>query len=113
MQLPMKNLSFPLCWAFVAVACAPVRLSRASGVEIQLGQNFTGATLFTDASLVPPDSDGAIGPAHFVEFINGRFSVFDKTSGTKVQTTSDRNFWNNAGISLPGGVIVSDPRTLY
>ena len=75
MQLPMKNLSFPLYWALLALACVPVRLSRASGVEIQLGQNFTGATLFTDASLVPPDSDGAIGPAHFVEFINGRYSV--------------------------------------
>ena len=78
-----------------------------------MGQNFTAATFGIDATLVPPDSNGAIGPQHFVELINGRFSVFDKSSGTRVQTSSDTSFWNNAGVSFAGGVFVSDPRVIY
>ena len=78
-----------------------------------MGQNFTAATFGIDANLVPPDSNGAIGPNHFVEFINGRFSVFNKSSGARVQTSSDIGFWNNAGVAIPGGALVSDPRVIY
>src|SRR5438105_7401077 len=87
-------------------------LQTQAAINVQLGQNFTASTLFVDVFAVPPDSDGAIGPNHFVQFINGRFSVFDKSSGAKLQTMSDNSFWISAGISL-SGVIVSDPRVIY
>jgi hypothetical protein len=77
-----------------------------------LGQNFTASTLGTDSSLVPPDSDGAIGPNHFVEFINGRFSVYDKVSGTEVQTMTDTAFWTATGVDLTG-LALSDTRIIY
>jgi hypothetical protein len=79
---------------------------------VQLGQNFTASTLFTDSNLVPPDTDGAVGPNHFVEFINGRFSVYDKASGSNAQTMTDVAFWTGIGVDL-AGLEVSDPRIIY
>lgn len=80
---------------------------------VATGQNFTASTLSIDSSAVPPDSNGAVGPVHFVELINGRFSVFDKASGAKLQTMTDVSFWSQAGINLPSGWDVTDPRIIY
>jgi hypothetical protein len=99
-------LAAAACSAWVALDCE-------AGVNVELGQNFTAAALYSDSNLVPPDSNGAIGPNHFVLFINGRFSVFDKTSGVKVKTTTDSAFWTNAGVTLASGALVSDPRIIY
>jgi len=99
---------------YLLALCVSLAPCDAPGeIIVQLGQNFTASTFGIDANLVPPDSDGAIGPAHFVEFINGRFSVFDKVSATKVQTSSGINFWSNAGVTIPSGALVSDPRIIY
>jgi hypothetical protein len=76
-----------------------------------VGVNFSGGSGNTFA---PPDSDGAIGPANYVQFINGRFAVYSKT-GSLVSAKSDRAFWNAAlAHSGQSGVTdVSDPRILY
>ena len=96
---------------FLAVVSALVNEVPAA-IHVELGNNFTGSSLFTDAFTVPPDSNGAIGPTRFVEFINGRFSVYDKTSGTKVLTLTDVSFWTNAGVNLDG-LDLSDTRIIY
>src|SRR5579864_759963 len=77
----------------VLLAPSPARAATVSGqVVVDIGQNFTASTLNVDSSAVPPDSDGAAGPLHYVEMINGRFSVFDKSNGNKVKTTTDLVF---------------------
>src|SRR6185369_6651750 len=48
-----------------------------------------------------------------VLLLNGRFSVFDKTSGAKVQSMTDTAFWTNAGVNLAAGAVVTDPRVIY
>src|SRR6266446_1672884 len=63
-------------------------------VVVAIGQNFTAATFNVDSPFRPPDSNGAVGPLHFVEFINGRFSVFNKSDGAKVKTMTDMTFWS-------------------
>ena len=83
-----------------------------AAIHINIGINFTGSTLFNDVFTVPPDSNGAIGPSHFVEFINGRFSVYDKAAGNNVQSMTDKTFWTSAGVNLDG-LEVSDPRIIY
>src|SRR5438132_1199219 len=85
---------------------APVRAAAVLGI----GQNFTGSTYGVESVEYPPDSTGAAGPDHFVEFINGRFSVYSKSNGVRVQTMSDRSFWSQAGVSLAANFMVSDPR---
>jgi hypothetical protein len=77
-----------------------------------VGVNFSGGSGNTFA---PPDSDGAIGPANYVQFINGRFAVYTKTGSLVGSVKSDRAFWNAAlsHSGLPGVTEVSDPRILY
>ena len=68
----------------------------------------------TDSTALPPDCNGALGPTNYVEFINGRYSVFDKTTAARVQTFTDLTFWSRAGISVPSPRwAVTDPRLVY
>jgi hypothetical protein len=78
-----------------------------------VGQNFTAATLNVESSAVPPDANGVAGPLHYVEFVNGRFTVFNKTNSAKVTTMTDVTFWSQAGITLAGGWDVTDPRIIF
>jgi len=87
-------------------------LSQAQ-LAVATGQNFRAATFRTDSDVVPPDSNGAVGPVHFVELINGRFSVFNKSDGAKVKTMTDLSFWTQAGVSIPNSWNVTDPRIIY
>jgi len=80
---------------------------------VQIGQNFTGSTYGVNTLYRPADGDGAIGPDHFVELINGRFTVYAKTNGTVMDSTTSLAFWQNAGIVIPSGQDVSDPRVVF
>ncbi len=96
----------------LAVAGSPPTNSPGQ-VVVAIGQNFTASTLNVDSSALPPDPNGAVGPLHFVEFINGRFAVFNKSNGSEVKTMTDIAFWTQAGITLPSGWDVTDPRIIY
>jgi hypothetical protein len=66
--------------------------------------NFAGVNLSQTGPLVgydyaPPDTDGAIGNNHFVEFVNGGYQVFNRNGTTASALVSDSTFWLNAGIS--------------
>jgi len=97
---------------------APPSLSVGDGVPlvsptaaptVSIGMNFPGADIF-DSGFIPPDTMGAIGPNHFVELINGRYAVFDRTNGLEVQGTSLDQFWFNAGVNPNFSF---DPRVVY
>jgi hypothetical protein len=75
-----------------------------------IGVNFAGQT---DTQFAPPDSDGSVGPNHYVQFINGHFSIYTK-AGAQVSTESDSTFWTAAGV--PSNLVsqgLSDTRVLY
>ena len=54
---------------------------------------------------------GAVGPSHYVQLINGRYSAFQKSDGVKVQTATLQQFFNNAGVPNTG--FAFDPRVIY
>ena len=92
------------------LARAPARLLLAivalSAQGTVFGQTVSVIRNFNDgvneSSFAPPDSDGTVGPSNFIEFINSRFIVYDKTtSHTKLLDTTDTSFWG--GVSWPGG----------
>jgi len=85
--------------------------SRAS-VQIQIGRNFFGSDN-SITGLTPADANGAIGPQHFVEFINGAFVVYNKTNGERVLGITDAQFWTNAGVVISSDDSVSEPRIIY
>ena len=80
---------------------------------VGIGQNFIGSTFGQDSSLLPPDPNGAVGPNHFVELINGRFTVYNKTNGVRVRTMTGLSFLSNAGVNVPNNWLVTDPRLIY
>ena len=105
------NLRFLLPVGLVLSACAFA--SAAPAPSLTIGQNFTGSTLnYNNYNGYPPDSNGAIGPRHFVEFINGNFTLYNRTNGNSVRV-SDAKFWANAGVTLATSDTLSDPRIVY
>jgi hypothetical protein len=82
-------------------------------VAVKIGQNFTGSTYGIQSAALPADPNGAVGPRHFVEFINGTFAVYNRTNGQSVQRKSDIKFWSDAGLIISPDSGVSDPRIIY
>src|SRR3954468_13720805 len=83
--------------------------ATASGTYVvMIGANFEGANQGIAGGVIPPDTDGAVGPSHFVELVNGAYRVYDK-SGALFQESSFADFWSSAGVSSVAGF---DPRAL-
>jgi hypothetical protein len=78
-----------------------------------IGRNFTGSTFLLDSNFRVPDTMGAAGIDHYVELINGRFSVYRKNDGVRVQTSTLNQFWNNAGQTPSGIDGAFDPRVVF
>lgn len=78
--------------------------------NLAIGLNFTGSNI-SQSGFIPPDTDGAVGPDHFVELINGRYVSYDKTNGSVVESSSLNQFWIDAGASATGNAF--DPRIIY
>jgi hypothetical protein len=84
-----------------------------------MDKGFRGLAI-TDTGVAPPDTMGAVGPNHFVEILNGEvdnisLGVFDKTSGTNLETAVATNFFavEEAGTHYPSTNVMYDPRVLY
>lgn len=78
---------------------------------LQIGLNFTGSRFGVDSTSFPPDTMGAVGPDHVVEILNGRYAVYRKSDGVRVQTSTLSQFWTSAGQAPTGSAF--DPRILY
>jgi hypothetical protein len=85
----------------------------ATAAAARIGMNFPGVAFGSDSAAFPPDTTGAAGLFHYVEFVNGQFAVFDKTTGQRVKSVSDLQFWANAGVTLSSQLEVSDPRLVF
>jgi hypothetical protein len=71
-------------------------LSTNSGLNILgVGNGFTG---YTTSQAVVPDSNVAVGPTQFVQFVNRSFAVFDKSTGAKAYGPASGNtLWQALG----------------
>src|SRR5581483_1559263 len=72
---------------FAALALAAAA-GPAAAQTATLGVAVGGST-FSQSGFYPPDTQGAVGPNHFVEMVNGRFLVLNKAGG--VVTSSSLN----------------------
>lgn len=82
-----------------APPAAPSALSSTLGFE----------ALPDDNSRVPPDTHGAVGPAHLVTMLNTQVRIQDR-SGSDLGTVSLATFWTG-GTGLSG--VPFDPRVFY
>ena len=85
--------------------------TNATAQHISLGLNFTGTNLNL-SGFRPPDTMGTVGPNHIVELINGRYRVYDKTTGSSQRNWSLNTFWQLAGAPHAGN-FAFDPRVQY
>ena len=88
---------------------ASLPASEAIAPAITIGANFEGSDLSASGGSIPPDTNGAIGPGHFVELLNGIYRVYDK-SGDVLQQQTLPDFWSSAGVT-PASPF--DPRVVY
>ena len=76
-------------------------LSALSTLPTNSGLNFlglgTGFAGYTDQAN-RPDTNGAVGPTQFVQFVNESFAVFNKSTGSLVYGPADGNtLWQSLG----------------
>jgi hypothetical protein len=114
-----KYFSKP-AWALVVVLSL-VLVAGAAHAALTIGTNFLAQTMkdlpaLNDGyTLIPPDTDGAVGPDHIVELINGSYAVYTKTGGFVTASGLD-DFWKAAGVTPSGlypPVNSFDPRVVY
>jgi hypothetical protein len=79
-----------------------------------IGTDFDGVSMddelatFSSTS-IPPDTDGCVGPNHFVQTINGAVAVYNKTTHARLSLVSLGTFFA-AGNPVGG---TSDPHVVY
>jgi hypothetical protein len=100
-------------WGLLPVSFLLSLAISTANAAVQIGQNFTASTFGPDSTALPSDTTGAIGPSHFVELINGRFNVYDRNTGKRLQSMTDDTFWTNSGVTLGRSITVTDPRLVY
>ncbi|MFC7372605.1 hypothetical protein ACFQPF_13085 [Fictibacillus iocasae] len=66
----------------------------------------------SDTGVLPPDTMGAVGLAHFVTVVNGRLTVSDKVTGAQLSSSTLDFFWQPTGVIGPG-TEAFDPKILY
>jgi hypothetical protein len=93
-----------------AGAVAAASLAAGTSAQPFIGQNFTASR--SDVEMLRPDVSGAAGADYFVELSGGRYSVYRKSDGVRVQTSDMETFWANAGAPH-SGIRAADPRVLY
>jgi hypothetical protein len=68
----------------------------------------------SDQTANPADTDGAVGPTHFMELLNFKIAVYEKSSGNQLATLDNTTFFKttNNGTVYPTGTPF-DGRVLY
>lgn len=97
--------------------------SSPSGPSI--GLSFGGITqvdvraLHGNNSLIPPDTNGAVGATQYMETTNGAYAVYNKFTGVRTALFTDGSFWTAAGQPPADGTLGTlgfsngDSRVLY
>src|SRR5437899_3225120 len=65
---------------------------------------FEGISYFEGGEQIPPDTNGDVGPNHYVQSVNLAFKVFDKNGNTLSGPTTFNSFFAPLGTSTPCGL---------
>src|SRR5712691_8927299 len=110
MTLRAKEVSMTAFrFGFMILDAMLIACSGQAALVLQIGQNYTAAA----TPIALPDAGLAVSTNHVVQFIDGRYSVFSKSSGALLQTMMAGSFWTNAGVTMPSGVFAASPRVLF
>ncbi len=60
----------------------------------------------------PPDTEGAVGPDHYVQFVNIQFRIYDKTGAPLTAPAATNSLWAGSGSTCEGD-LYADPIVMY
>lgn len=60
----------------------------------------------------PPDTNGDVGPKHYIQAVNDAYGIFNKT-GTQLAAFTENQLWSGAGPTPCRGNSSGDPVVLY
>jgi len=76
-----------------APTAAPATTVNVDGV----GNGFTGPQGTFSVNAAPPDTNGAVGPNHFVQTVNTDYAVFNKSGGVVFGPVAINTLWSGFG----------------
>ncbi len=95
----------------------PVLQTSAGTLAPSIGANFDGSTDADNSAIlgfavVPPDTDGDVGPNHYVQWINSVSEIFDKNGNTLAGPFAGNQYFQGLGGDCEANNN-GDPITLY
>ncbi len=92
------------------VQSAPITAAAAPGSIV----NVAGMQFSTNGDGHPPDTNGVVGPNHFVETVNTSIGIYNKSDGSQAAAPVTYNaFFANSGTAECDANNGGDPTTVY
>ena len=91
---PVDSLDAAL--APTALAAMPAPLHNFAGLGFS--DAITGGTA---GAGWPPDVNGDVGPAVYIQAVNDAFAIYDKSTGSRIAAFSEDSLWGTAGTGTP------------
>src|SRR5438128_3657440 len=89
-----------------------VQTTAAAAVMPPVGTSFEGMNIHQGCGgCLPPDTNGAVGPNHYVQMVNTELAVFDKKTGAMISGPTPINaLWSSGACSTHDD---GDPIVIY
>lgn len=107
-QTPLEKAA--LSWSFTSEAPAPNVFSGPMPPPIA---NFAGMQFSEFGAGWPPDTNGDVGPNHYIETVNTSVAIFDKATGTRLVGLTLNNFFTGPAGTPCDTSNDGDPVVLY
>jgi hypothetical protein len=83
----------------------PLRSPASGALAPSINRQFAG---INDASSTPPDETSAVGTTRYIETVNRRFAIYNKTANAPINQGT-----LNSLVGAPSGVNVFDPQIIW
>jgi hypothetical protein len=89
-----------------------VQTTAAAAAMPSVGASFEGMDISQGCGgCLPPDTDGAVGPNHYVQMVNTELAVYNKTTGALISgPTPIKNLWSSGECAVRDD---GDPIVIY
>lgn len=99
-EIPVPKISSSATQSTVVSAAAGSRTATSDPPEefTLPSPNFDGIGY---TALVPPDTNGDVGPSNYVQMVNSRFEIYDKQGNSLAGPLAISTLWSTAGATGP------------
>jgi hypothetical protein len=109
LPLPLGRAKAGAASAATVAPGAPATLTPLAPAAVTPSASQSFIALPDDGTVIPPDTDGAVGPNHVVTILNSQVGIQDRF-GNSISVVSFNGFWASVASATD---ILTDPRVLY